>query len=351
MLIKARIAAGDRRAGAALLDFVEPLIYQSSLDFRAVEAVSETRQRIHESWRARRRRTGGFDIKLAPAASAISSFWCSACSGCTAGANRGCGTAAPCWRCSGCATRACSPSAEYARLATAYEFLRHLEHRLQFDEDLQTHTLPTDLDALDLLARKMPPPEARPDGDRRDAAARPGRTPGGRAGDLRARDPRPEADVLQHAGGARPPNRKRMPTLEPPPSSLVRFLDQRAPRLAQRGRRQRCTAAASGSSISSRKLFAEPGDAGRGWTGTPRWRAACSIFSSTAPISRTICCAIRSCWTKSGRRCAWQGEPLADAASLRRFYRRQMLRIQRESMLEGAPIFDTLEELRRWRIA
>ena len=38
-------------------------------------------------------------------------------------------------------------------LVRAYTFLRRLEHRLQFDEDLQTHTLPTDLDALDLLAR------------------------------------------------------------------------------------------------------------------------------------------------------------------------------------------------------
>src|SRR2546429_2578293 len=28
---------------------------------------------------------------------------------------------------------------EYARLASAYQFLRNLEHRLQFDEDRQTH--------------------------------------------------------------------------------------------------------------------------------------------------------------------------------------------------------------------
>ena len=31
---------------------------------------------------------------------------------------------------------------EYARLAAAYQFLRYLEHRLQLDEDRQTHTLP-----------------------------------------------------------------------------------------------------------------------------------------------------------------------------------------------------------------
>ena len=33
---------------------------------------------------------------------------------------------------------------EYARLAAAYQFLRYLEHRLQMEEDRQTHTLPTD---------------------------------------------------------------------------------------------------------------------------------------------------------------------------------------------------------------
>ena len=43
MLIKARVSAGEPEPGASLLEFVEPLIYQSSLDFRAVEAVSETR--------------------------------------------------------------------------------------------------------------------------------------------------------------------------------------------------------------------------------------------------------------------------------------------------------------------
>ncbi len=46
---------------------------------------------------------------------------------------------------------------EYARLASAYQFMRHIEHRLQFDEDRQTHTLPSSKEQLDLLARKMPP--------------------------------------------------------------------------------------------------------------------------------------------------------------------------------------------------
>jgi glutamate-ammonia-ligase adenylyltransferase len=72
MLIKARVAAGDPDAGRELLDSVEPLIYSTTLDFSM------------SSW--------------PPAASAISNFWCSVCSGCTAGVRPGCATAAPCWR-------------------------------------------------------------------------------------------------------------------------------------------------------------------------------------------------------------------------------------------------------------
>ena len=52
MLIKARVAAGDAGPGRALLDFVEPLIYRTTTDFRTVEAVSETRARIHEKHQA-----------------------------------------------------------------------------------------------------------------------------------------------------------------------------------------------------------------------------------------------------------------------------------------------------------
>ena len=48
MLIKARVAAGDRNVGRRLLDFVEPRIYSTTLDFSAVEALSETRERINE---------------------------------------------------------------------------------------------------------------------------------------------------------------------------------------------------------------------------------------------------------------------------------------------------------------
>ena len=64
MLIKVRVAAGESLPGRELLESVEPRIYQSTLDFSAVEAVSATRERIHEKARSRSRDSGQ-DIKLA----------------------------------------------------------------------------------------------------------------------------------------------------------------------------------------------------------------------------------------------------------------------------------------------
>ena len=53
----------------------------------------------------------------------------------------GCATAARCWRSRACRTKGFFPAPNMDGLAAAYQFLRHLEHRLQFDDDRQTHTL------------------------------------------------------------------------------------------------------------------------------------------------------------------------------------------------------------------
>ena len=55
-----------------------------------------------------------------------------------------------------CATKGLF-AAEYARLAAAYQFLRNLEHRLQMDDDLQMHTLPSAEPQLEELAGKCRP--------------------------------------------------------------------------------------------------------------------------------------------------------------------------------------------------
>ena len=65
------------------------------------------------------------------------------------------------------------------------------------------------------------------------------------------------------------------------------------------------------------------------------------IFEHSA-TSPTSCCATRN-WLDEDRAAVLssKADELGDVA-LRRFYRRQMLRIQSESILQGAPIFETL---------
>ncbi len=172
MLIKARVAAGDPEPGRDLLDFVEPLIYKTTTDFRTVEAVSETRARIHEKQtrlklahagkaRLRPSRAGSaehtLDVKLAKGGIRDIEFLVQCLQRLHGGREpwvRHGGTLLALSRLRD--KELLSPS-EFSRLANAYQFLRHVEHRLQFDEDRQTHSLPADKEDIDLLARKMPP--------------------------------------------------------------------------------------------------------------------------------------------------------------------------------------------------
>ena len=160
MLIKARVAAGDDRPGRELLEFVEPLIYRTTTDFETVEAVSETRARIHEKHYSEKLRPGrstGADVKLAKGGIRDVEFLVQCL-------QRLYGGREP-WVRHGGTLHALSrlrdkeflSPLEYARLASAYQFMRHIEHRLQFEEDRQTHTLPQSKEQLDLLARRMPP--------------------------------------------------------------------------------------------------------------------------------------------------------------------------------------------------
>jgi len=152
MLIKARVAAGDPRPGRELLAFAEPLIYRTTTDFRTIEAVSETRARIHEKLRHR----SAVDVKLAKGGIRDIEFLVQCLQRLHGGRTPWVRHGGTLLALSRLRDKELLSPLEYARLASAYQFMRHLEHRLQFDEDRQTHTLPGDPEQLDLLARKMP---------------------------------------------------------------------------------------------------------------------------------------------------------------------------------------------------
>ena len=153
MLIKARVAAGSGPLGRRFLDFVEPLIYKTTTDFSAIESVSETRQRIHE--KLRRRAPTGLNIKLSRGGIRDIEFLVQCLQRLYGGRDpwvRHGGTLFAMHR---LRDKGYLSARDYARLNSAYQFLRTLEHRLQMEHDRQVHTLPQREEALETLAAKM----------------------------------------------------------------------------------------------------------------------------------------------------------------------------------------------------
>jgi glutamate-ammonia-ligase adenylyltransferase len=341
MLIKARVAAGEREPGTALLDFVEPLIYQSSLDFRAVEAVSETRQRIREKVAARRHSANGLDIKLASGGIRDIEFLVQCLQRLHGGRDawvRHGGTMLALFR---LRDKGLLSGPEYSRLAAAYQFLRHLEHRLQMQDDRQTHTLPSDPEELDLLARRMPPEH-------------PGAALTGEGLVERLEQHRAAVrEIYERVIYAQKPMYYAIPA-EPdlleeevetlaPSSNLTRFLDQRAPQLAAVVHEANLHRGRERFEHFLEKAFASPEVLARLNSDTRLAVAVLDIFEHTPYFADQL---LRhpELLDEIGRPVEPGDTALPDGAALRRFYRRQMLRIQSESILESHEIFSTLRK-------
>jgi len=337
MLIKARVAAGEPEPGAALLEFVEPLIYQTSLDFGAVEAVSETRQRISERV-ATRRSPAGVDIKLTPGGIRDVEFLVQCLQRLHGGREPWVRHGGTMLALSRLRDKELLSGTEYARLASAYQFLRYLEHRLQLEDDRQTHTLPAAPEALALVARRMPPA---PTGEALDADSLV------RTLDEHLAAVREIYERVIHA--QRPlyytpgyePALDEEPEPSPVATNLTRFLDQRAPALAR-------AVAASGLHRGRErfehfleKAFAQAEILER-LDGDPGLAAGVlDLFEHSVHFADELL-RYPELIGEIGEPFRLEGGPLADGAELRRYYRRQMLRIQTESLFEAPPIFATL---------
>ncbi len=289
MLIKARVSAGDREPGERLLEFVEPMIYQTSLDFRAVEAVSETRQRISEKMAARKP-SKAIDIKLTPGGIRDIEFLVQCLQRLYGGREPWVRHGGTMLALSRLRDKSLLSGGEYARLGAAYQFLRNLEHRLQLEEDRQTHTLPSDPERLAALARKMP---AEATGAGFTAAS------------LSER-------LEEHRLAVREIyDRVVCPAAPPSPVEVI------APQRRELHRIERFLERAGSAPEGVAEIFELSGYFGDELLRDPE-------------LAEEI-----------GRPLELGNEAPPD---LRRFYRRQMLRIQAASILEGTPIFDTLSD-------
>jgi [glutamine synthetase] adenylyltransferase / [glutamine synthetase]-adenylyl-L-tyrosine phosphorylase len=339
MLIKARVAAGEEGPGAQLLEFVEPLIYQSSLDFHAVEAVSETRQRIREKVAAKRSLPAGLDVKLAPGGIRDIEFLVQCLQRLHGGREqwvRHGGTMIALFR---LRDKGLLSDIEYARLAAAYQFLRSVEHRLQLLDDRQTHALPAAADEVEVLARKMPSDgtgvaltavrlQQKLDEHRADVR------------DIYERVIHAQNPMYYSIPEAAAPELDLEPPA-PPASNLTRFLDQRAPRLAE------AVAAAGLHRGRERfehfleKAFAHPGVLARLDSDAALTSRTLDLYEHSAYFADQIL-RYPELLDELQQPFSLDAAVPEDGAELQRFYRRQMLRIQSESVFQPAGIFSTL---------
>lgn len=348
MLIKARVAAGDQGPGREVLESAEGRIYSTTLDFSAVEAVSATRVRIHE--KARKRGDDAIDVKLARGGIRDVEFLVQCLQRLHGGREpwvRHGGTMLALTRLH---DKKLLSTAEFSRLTCAYEFLRHLEHRLQFSDDRQTHTLPQVKQEMETLARKMPSREL-------------GRLPSAdkllHQLNVHLEEVQETYDRVIHSQqplyysaqpAAREAPRAAAPEVfrEVPSGNLIRFLDERAPGLAALVASQPLRHGTKALEHFLEKVYADPAllqslDSNRVlaadtldlFENSPHFAELLIGHPELTGQLAEVRNGVETNYSEAARM-------LGDAPSLRRFFRREMLRIQAESICMGAPIFTTL---------
>ncbi len=352
MLIKARVAAGEADAGKAFLDWVQPRIFSTTLDFSAIEQMSETRERISEKLNARRR-PKATDVKLARGGIRDIEFLVQCLQRVHGGRSSWIRNSSTLLSLVRLRDKDLLSDSEYSRLANSYQFLRHLEHRLQVAEDRQTHALPEKPEELALVARRMPAP-------------------------LMGNDPSPEnllrqlnlhfehvQEVYERVIHAQQPLYYTQSPLPPPSTvegddphervgvastNLMRFLDQRAPALASAVARARL-----GRSQAAFEHFLERALRNQDWVEALDNDAVLSgylidlfqhspYFAEQLVRHPTYFEEIRGMRAR-GRSATNYSEvmPLIDDVNeLRRYYLRQMFRIELESICLLPPVFQTL---------
>ena len=367
MLIKARVAAGDSHPGRELLEFVEPLIYRTTTDFRTIEAVSETRARIHEKLRLDRQRpiaSGGADVKLAKGGIRDIEFLVQCLQRLHGGRELWVRHGGTLLALSRLRDKELLSPLEYARLASAYQFMRHLEHRLQFDEDRQTHTLPEGRDEIDLLARKMPswgPAGAGTLERELDHHFTSVQDLYDRVIHSQLREPVPdlapepaveEAAAAEQPAAAESPEEVRPVRSEFPSANLRRFLNQRAPTFAQRIAESDMARGAITVNDESFESFLEKAVANS---------ASLDLLDENVEVARCIIDLFEhshyfadqlvrhpelieqvreACGAKQGRTGFTAPR---DSEGLRQFFREQMVRIQSDSVYHRVSVFRTLQ--------
>ena len=153
MLIKARHAAGDEALGAEFLEMIQPFRFPPSISENILREITAVKERIEKEV------VGGEElernVKLGRGGIREIEFLAQSLQVLHAGKQPflQTGQTLPCL--AKLAQYHLLSDEEAGQLDTAYRFLRDIEHRLQMEENRQTHTIPADRPARLRLARLM----------------------------------------------------------------------------------------------------------------------------------------------------------------------------------------------------
>jgi len=153
MLIKTRAIAGDLALGSDFLEVIQPFRYPRFLSEGVLQEVAATKSRIEEEVV----KAGELErnVKLGRGGIREIEFFVQTLQLLHAGRVPFLQSAQTLSTLDKLVQYNLLPSAEAERLKEAYGFLRDLEHRLQIDNNLQTHSLPIDRKARERLAGLM----------------------------------------------------------------------------------------------------------------------------------------------------------------------------------------------------
>ncbi len=357
MLLKARVAAGDRRTGQEFLEAVEPLIYSTAVDFSTIETMSVTRERIGAKIASKPGRPAELDVKLTRGGIRDIEFLVQCLQrlhGSRENAIKDRGTLPALVRLH---DRDLLSTTEFLRLTQAYEFLRKLEHVLQFENDRQVHAIPTDPIELDRIARRLS----------FDHKVEPGlwaSTQLLKELKVHLANVRGIYERIVHAqrplqysspavnGNWKPSAKDSDSTYAVLDEQLFQRLESAAPQLTKRILAFGIRNAKSGLADFLRALLDRPAELAT--LGSHRQLTAWTLqlfelsplLASQLVRSPELLSLVQKAADHPGRRYAFEGlaAPLNDIEGLRQFFRREMFRIQVGSVCIPQPVFQTLDQ-------
>ena len=153
MLLKTRTVAGSEKLGREFLRLMRPFIFRKYLDAAALQEIKQIKEQIDRSLEQQRGR--GINIKLGRGGIREIEFVAQCFQLVFGGQDSWIQERHSLRALHRISERGFLTYEEYADLAKAYVFFRELEHRIQMAQGRQTHELPTDVDELATLGRKM----------------------------------------------------------------------------------------------------------------------------------------------------------------------------------------------------